>query len=260
MADLVSIVIANYNYARFLPEAVESALAQTHPAVEVIVIDDGSRDDSLAVASRYGVTVLAQENQGVCAARNNAAAHARGKYILFLDADDTLFPDSVARLLARLQAAPPGTGYAYGQMEYFDTRTGLFPSREFDAQALARDNYICVTTLIRKDAFDQVGGFDRGFTLREDWELYIRLLHAGFRGAFLAEPILRYRKHKEPTRRQSRQPKRLAATRLEYLYPRFFLRSLLKHPLRHLYYRWRFRVADGVRRYGTTDKPPRQLR
>lgn len=260
MRELVSIVIANYNYARFLPEAIDSALAQTHPAVEVIVIDDGSRDDSLAVASGFDVTVLAQENQGVCAARNNAAAVAHGEYILFLDADDMLYPDSVARLLARLKSAPPDAGYAYGQMEYFDTRTGLFASREFDTRALAKDNYICVTTLIRKEAFDRVGGFDRGFTLREDWELYVRLLHAGYRGAFLPEPILRYRKHKEPTRKQSKQPKRLAATRLEYLYPRFFLRNILKHPLRHLYYRWRFRVAEGVRRYGATDKPPRRVR
>lgn len=260
MADLVSIVIANYNYARFLPEAIESALAQTYPAVEVIVIDDGSTDDSLAVAGRYDITVLAQENQGVCAARNNAAAVARGKYILFLDADDLLFPDTIARLVARLADAPADVGYAYGQMEYFDHKTGIFASRAFDPAALAQENYICVTTLVRKEAFDRAGGFDRGFPLREDWELYVRLLHHGFRGAFLPEPILRYRKHKEPTRKASKQPKRLAATRLEYLYPRFFIRKILKHPLQHLYYRWRFRVGPDIRRYGPSDKPPRRVK
>lgn len=260
MADLVSIIIANYNYARFLPEAIESALAQTHPAIEVIVIDDGSRDDSIAVANRYDISVLAQENQGVCAARNNAAAVARGKYILFLDADDLLFPDSIARLLVKLANAPTNIGYAYGQMEYFDSRTGIFASREFDPVALAQDNYICVTTLIRKEIFDRVGGFDRGFSLREDWEFYIRLLHAGFRGTFLAEPVLRYRKHKEPTRKKTKQPKNIAATRLEYLYPRFFIRRILKHPWRHLYYRWRFRIGPDVRHYGPSAHPPRRLR
>lgn len=260
MTDTVSIIITSYNYARFLPEAIASALQQTYPAVEVIVIDDGSTDDSVAVACHYDVTVLAQENQGVSTARNNAAAAARGKFILFLDADDTLYPDSIARLMARLENTPADTGYAYGQMEYFDSRTGIFQSQEFDPQALARGNYICATSLIRKDAFDAAGGFDRGFAHREDWEFYIRLLHKGYRGAFLAEPVLRYRKHKEPTRSKSKLPKRLAATRLEYLYPRFFLREILKHPLRHLYYRWRCHIGPDIRHYGPSGNLPRPVR
>lgn len=260
MTDTVSIIITSYNYVRFLPEAIESALHQTYPAVEVIVIDDGSTDDSVAVASNYDITILVQDNQGVSTARNNAAAAAGGKYILFLDADDMLYPDSIARLMARLQNASTDTGYAYGQMEYFDSRSGIFPSQEFDPQALARGNYICATSLIRKDAFDAAGGFDRGFAHREDWEFYIRLLHKGYRGAFLAESVLRYRKHKEPTRGKSKLPKRLAATRLEYLYPRFFLREILKHPLRHLYYRWRCRIGPDIRHYGPSGNLPKPAR
>lgn len=256
MTHRVSIIIANYNYGRFLGEAIESAQRQTFPHIEIIVIDDGSTDNSLEVACRYDITVLAQENQGVCAARNNAAAYAKGEYILFLDADDILMPDAVAQLHALLANSPDDIGYAYGQMEYFDSRTGIFASREFDARALADNNYICATSLIRKEIFDRIGGFDRGFSLREDWEFYLRMLHNGFRGAFIPRPILRYRKHKEPTRKNSKTPKRIAATRLEYLYPRLFIRKILSHPLRHLYYRWRFRIGPDVRHYGPTNRPP----
>lgn len=260
MDPLVTVVIANYNYGRYLAEAIESVRQQDWPAVELIVIDDGSSDDSVAIASRYDLMLLVQANQGVCTARNNAAAHARGEFILFLDADDRLLPGAIRRLAGLLKAAGPEIGYAYGQMQYFGQRDGLFASRPFDATALARENYIPATTLLRKAAFDRVGGFDRGFTLREDWELFIRLFHAGYRGAFLAEPILHYRKHKPPTRRKTRIPKRIALTRLEYLYPRFFLRQILRHPLQHVYFRWHYRIGHDIRRYGPSGMPARVVK
>jgi len=104
MSPLISVVIANYNYGRYLAETIESVLAQTYPHVEVIFIDDGSTDDSLEIAQRYPITVLAQQNQGVSTARNNAAQYARGEYILFLDSDDLLYPDSLEVLQTRLEA------------------------------------------------------------------------------------------------------------------------------------------------------------
>lgn len=260
MRPLVSIVIANFNYARFLGEAIESAQQQGYPNIEILCIDDGSTDDSLAVACRYNVTVLAQENQGVCAARNNAAALARGKYILFLDADDRLFPDAVEKLVSLVERSGPDFGFAYGQMQYFGQRDSLFASRPFDPQALARENFISACSLIRKSVFDAVGGWDRGFKLREDWELFVRIWHAGYRGAFLAEPHLHYRKHKEPTRKKTRTPKNIVMARLIYLYPRFFIRKLLKKPLRYLYYRWRYGAPGLIRQYGPSANPPRRIK
>jgi glycosyltransferase involved in cell wall biosynthesis len=259
---LVSIVIANYNYGRFLGESIASALAQTYAPVEVVFIDDGSRDDSLAIAQQYDITVLAQANQGVCAARNNAVAQARGDYLLFLDADDILLPDALARLVARLEAAPADIGYVYAQMEYFDHKTGLFESRPFDARALSKSNYICVTSLIRREAFDRAGGFDRGFTeTREDWELYIHFLHLGYRGDFLAEPIMRCRKHKEADRPRINTKKNVATAKLMWKYPRFFLRRWLKSAPKYLWYVWRWQVPRHVGLYGPAPgEPPRVLR
>lgn len=260
MNALVSIVIANHNYGRFLGEAIESVQQQDWPAIEIIVVDDGSRDDSVEIACRYPVTVLAQENQGVSAARNNGAAQAKGKYILFLDSDDRLFPGAIGKLVKLLEASGPGTGYAYGQLQYFDQRDTIFESRPFDPGALAEENYIQTSALMRRDVFDAIGGWDRGFALREDWELFIRFWHAGYSGAFLGEPHLYYRKHKPPTRKRTRVPKRIAITRLEFLYPRFFRRSILTHLFRHLWYRWRYRIGSDIRRYGPSEKPPRLVR
>jgi glycosyltransferase involved in cell wall biosynthesis len=104
--DLVSIIIDNYNYGRFVGEAIESALAQTHPACEVIVVDDGSTDDSLDVISRYerDVRVLLKENGGQASAFNQGFAQSSGRVVLFLDSDDMLLPDAVERVMSVFDA------------------------------------------------------------------------------------------------------------------------------------------------------------
>jgi len=100
---LVSIIITNYNYARYVGAAIDSALAQTHPHCEVVVVDDGSKDDSRTVLQAYrgrpGVRLIFQENGGQAAAFNTGFAAASGEFILFLDADDLLGPDAVATVL-----------------------------------------------------------------------------------------------------------------------------------------------------------------
>lgn len=252
MNPLISVVIANYNYGRYLAETIESVLAQTYPQIEIIFIDDGSTDDSLDIAQRYPITVLAQQNQGVSAARNNAAQYARGEYILFLDSDDLLYPDSLEALKARLETEGPTAGFAYGQLQYFGEKESIFTSQAFDPKALSRENYIQTSALIRRTAFNEVGGFDRGFDLREDWELFIRLWHAGWKGAYLPRPVIKYRKHrpKAQVRAQGKFRKRLSEAKLITLYPKFFWRKLLRHPLRHLIYRTRYRVPTLIGHYG----------
>jgi glycosyltransferase involved in cell wall biosynthesis len=100
---LVSIVIDNYNYARFLPEAIESALAQTYPDTEVIVVDDGSTDDSREIIASYGSRVrpVLKTNGGQASAFNAGFAASRGDVVLFLDSDDTLFPEAVENVVGR---------------------------------------------------------------------------------------------------------------------------------------------------------------
>lgn len=112
MSDpLVSILIPCHNGAQWLAATLESALAQTHPRCELIVVDDGSTDESIAVASGFfprGVELIRQGQQGAGAARNAALRCARGDYLQYLDADDLLHPEKIAQQVARLQTEPPG--------------------------------------------------------------------------------------------------------------------------------------------------------
>ncbi len=107
-ADLVSVIIPTYNRARLVSIAVESALAQTHPAVEVIVVDDGSTDDTPDRLAAFGgrIRVLRQANAGVCAARNAGMALANGRFIAFLDSDDRWLPWKIAAQIAAFRAVP----------------------------------------------------------------------------------------------------------------------------------------------------------
>lgn len=108
MSSLVSIIIPSYNNARYIVQAVESALAQTHPAVEVIVVDDGSTDATQQILAPYRsrIACLHQTNRGPAAARNAGLRIARGAYLLFLDSDDLLVPTSVAAKVSFLEQHP----------------------------------------------------------------------------------------------------------------------------------------------------------
>lgn len=251
MTPLVSIIITNYNYGAYIAEAIESALAQTCRDCEVLVIDDSSTDNSIEIASRYPVKLLQQDNSGVCVARNNALSVATGKYVMFLDADDRLVPTAVDHMLSILRAQPDNIGYVYGQMRYFGRKEGVFASMPFDGKKLVRANFICASTLIRRDILLSVGGYDDGFRmLREDWELYIRLFTKGFSGRFLPEVILEYRKHKEPTGNTTRQIKTLSIAKLFYLYPSQIWRLFIRHPLRYGVRMITARVWETVGKYG----------
>jgi hypothetical protein len=131
---LISIVITNHNYGRFLADAIESALRQSHPRVETIVVDDGSTDDSLAVVAGFGdrVHAIAKPNEGQASAANAGFARARGELIIFLDADDMLEP-AIAETLAKEFCAAPDTArfqYRLAVIDAAGRRTGeVVPAR-----------------------------------------------------------------------------------------------------------------------------------
>lgn len=198
----VTIIVPCYNYGRFLAEAVESALEQTHAPLEVIVIDDGSMDDSLEVASRYepAVTVLTQPNQGLVAVLNRGLREAAGEYFVILSADDALRPSYVETLLAAL-LKQPGAAYAYSAMEYFGARSGVFPAKPFSPALLLAGNYINATALTRRADALAVGGFHANpENAWEDWDFWLRLLESGRYGVPVSEPLLRYRRHPTTSR------------------------------------------------------------
>jgi glycosyltransferase involved in cell wall biosynthesis len=206
---LVSVVVLCHDYGRFLPEAIDSALAQDHPAIEVIVVDDGSTDDSLEVARRYegSVRVLTQENAGLARTCNRGASEAAGETFLFLSADDRLEPTYVSELLRALERRPDAA-FAYCSARLFGAEDGVMPSRPFSALSLIRGrNYVNGSALIRRAAYLHAGGYpedlpEGGF---DDWDFWLTMLDRGNRGTYVAKPLLHWRRHeagsKDPTSR-----------------------------------------------------------
>jgi hypothetical protein len=199
VSELVTIVITCHNYGRFLAEAIESALAQTHADCEVVVVDDGSTDDSLEVASRYSdrVRVIAQERSGVERACNHAIAESSGEYVARLDADDLFEPTYVDELLARLRRTPEAA-YAYCRPRKFGAESGLHRTFSFSALVMVlRTNFVNGSALTRRADLLGAGGYseDLGEHANEDWDLWLKLLERGRRGTYVAKPLLRWRRH-----------------------------------------------------------------
>ena len=228
---LVSIVIASHNYGRFLDEAIRSALAQTHPSIEVVVVDDGSADDSVQVAQRHPVRVIEQSNLGVAHARNRGAREARGDLLVFLDADDMLEPNFVARCWHSLKEAPPYVAYAYTPMRMFGAEQGIFQSRPFSRAAFYDGNFIPVTTLLRRAPFAAVDGFDPSLDAYEDHDLWLRLFARGWIGTFVQDPLLLYRRHGRSRNVLSRRVAQRIFVQVQARHWRVYWRRWLRHPL-----------------------------
>ena len=180
---LVSVVIPTYNYARFLGEAIESAQAQAGVPVEIIVVDDGSKDDPAAVVHRYpGVRLIRQDNSGLAAARNTGWRNAVGRFVVFLDADDRLIPNALCANLANFTACPD-CGFVYGGYRFIDADGQVRKPAslvEIGADPFAsflRGNAIGMhaTVMYRRAALEEVGGFDPTLRACEDYDLYLRL-------------------------------------------------------------------------------------
>jgi glycosyltransferase involved in cell wall biosynthesis len=189
----VSIVIAARNYAAFLAEAIESALGQTTPC-QVLYVDDSSSDGSREIAGRYadrGLLILEQrEHRGVVAARNRGAAHASGDYLVFLDGDDVLPADFVAR---HLKAMQPGCPFVYGSARVFGEASLLWNAPEWTEANLWQTNFVNTSALWARWAFEAVGGWRDDEKTLWDWDLALR-------GARLGTPrrsqaVLSYRRH-----------------------------------------------------------------
>src|SRR5690606_15764736 len=137
---LVSIVIPCYNHARFLGEAIESALGQTYPRVEVVVVDDGSTDDTAAVVVRYpAVRYVRQANAGLAAARNAGLRASTGELLVFLDADDRLTPGALEEGLRCLRARPE-CAFVYGAYRWIEA-DGTFHDIGWAASRVFEDHY-----------------------------------------------------------------------------------------------------------------------
>jgi glycosyltransferase involved in cell wall biosynthesis len=204
-APTVSVVIPTYNSARYLEDAVDSVLAQSFKSLEVIVIDDGSNDDTGAVMGRYGASVryISQHNQGVAAARNHGIEHSRGRYVAFLDADDIWLPHKIQRQLQALEERPECRlcysefAVASSDLAPLDVER-LTPSGLALEDLLMRGNVIGSpsTVLSERSLLIEVGCFDIGLSQCADWDLWVRIA-ANTEILFLEECLVTYRKHSE---------------------------------------------------------------
>ncbi len=179
----MSVIIPCYNQARFLGQALDSALSQRYPDVEVIVVDDGATDDTAAVAARYpAARYVWQPNQGLAAARNAGWRASKGELVVFLDADDRLLPGAldagVQQLVLHADAA-----FTFGRHLKIDSEGRALPTPrqplvvERHYETLLRMNYIAMPAKVmyRREALEAVDGFARGLDAAADYDLYLRL-------------------------------------------------------------------------------------
>ena len=199
----VSVVISCHNYAAYLREAVESVLQQTYREFEIVIVDDGSTDESLALAKQLAaqhgadvpIRVFHLEDVGPSAARRFGVMQSRGRYYLPLDADDRIAAEFLVKTVPILDADSE-LGFVYVDTAFFGDVQEHQHQPEYDFKALCQENFISYCSLVRKAAFDEVGGYDpENWGYYEDWDLWIRLGGAGWQGRHLAAPLFFYRHH-----------------------------------------------------------------
>jgi glycosyltransferase involved in cell wall biosynthesis len=195
-SPLISVIVPAYNAAEFLADALQCIQDQLYPKLEVIVVDDGSTDETPRIAAAFGdrVRYVRQENQGPASARNHGLRVAQGTLIAFLDADDLWLPHTL-KLLASFLADQPPTGIVLGRMQYMRQVRGAGGQARFEPFARP-----CVTLsldagLFRRSVFDQVGFFDPTVRSSEDIDWFLRAREAGIPIGFLDQVVLLYRRH-----------------------------------------------------------------
>lgn len=202
MMPLVSIIIPTYNRADLLPLTVDCCLAQTYPEIEIIVVDDGSTDNTVQVMERYKdrVRLICKPNGGVSTARNAGYEASAGTYLLFLDSDDLIPPQKID-VLVRAMEAHPTWGMVYSAWQCVDA-TGQQVLSEVRVRKQGRVladlllRTIPVTpscVLIRRSCLEEVGLFDPQLAGPEDIDMWIRIAHAGYEIGYVDQFLLQYR-------------------------------------------------------------------
>lgn len=199
----VSVVIPCYNYEQYLEEAVESVIAQTFQDFEIIIVDDGSTDSSQEVArglmkkhAEKEILLITQKNKGLASTRNAGIAKAQGKYILPLDADDKIAPQTLEKMVEVLDNDPK-MGLVYSWVQCFGDNDDLIKSRKYDFNILKRPScFINCSSLFRRKAWEITGGYNPKMKWGwEDLEFWINCGKHRFYGKLIPEPLLHWRRH-----------------------------------------------------------------
>ncbi len=219
MKPLVSIIIPTYNQSEFLAEAIESVVGQTYQPIELIVVDDGSTDQTPMVIEKYPGRLVAmhQQNSGAAAARNLGASKAKGDYLVFLDGDDKLDPNYLPEAVKLLEEHPEA-GFCYPSVSYFGEMAGMMDVGEFDRDRLLIGNYIVIGALLRTEVFRQSPGFPDWPGGYEDWAFWLGLVKTGVTGIWLPKPYYLWRRRRgtrnDITRQQGHRFRRQILSKL----------------------------------------------
>ena len=192
---IVSVIALCFNHERFVEECLEGIRRQSYPNIQLIVVDDCSSDDSVAVVRDWlrrtetpATFITHAENQGICRSKNEALAHATGDYVSSISTDDVWLPEKLAVQVEQMENMPPTVGVLYGDAYRMDEDGELLPEmfiahyRRFDAppdgdifESLLGGNFIpSMTTLVRRECFHTVGGYDEALAY-EDWDMWLRI-------------------------------------------------------------------------------------
>ncbi len=193
-SPLVSVVIPAYNGQKYLPEAIASVVGQDYVNIEIIVVDDGSSDSSVALAEGFpGVRVIRKANGGVSSARNRGIEESLGEFVAFLDHDDVHHPDKTARQVAAL-AENPELGFALCHKQYL-IHGEPPPWFRGPRDGTPVQGFVPSCWMVRRSTFDSVGVFDEEFTNGSDYDWLARAKDLGINYAMLSDVLVTYRVH-----------------------------------------------------------------
>jgi glycosyltransferase involved in cell wall biosynthesis len=203
---LVSVLVPVYNGAAFLRDAVASARQQTHQNLEVLVVDDGSTDDSFALASEMAredsrIKIFRQTNAGTQVARNTALEHAQGDFVALLDQDDVWLPEKLSRQIEVFQQDSRANLVFTNYWHWDGTRDldlryacrNKFPEGEVTGRLIRWCLFQASAMMVRHQSIKQVGGFDPDLLVTGDWDLWLRIAETGCWARGIWEPMMRYR-------------------------------------------------------------------
>jgi glycosyltransferase involved in cell wall biosynthesis len=209
----ITTIIPAYNQGHFLADAINSVLAQTYQDFEIVVVDDGSTDDTAAIAQSFTdprVRYIYKQNGGLSSARNEGLRHAQGQFISYLDCDDCFLPEKLEILIGEMSNYPD-LGLVAGQAVPVDEH-GRHIGKTFatplpaDLRQLLLGNPLHVgSVLVRRNWQEQVGFFDETLRSYEDWDMWLRLARAGCQMAYVPKPVSLYRFHTAQMTRDGRQ-------------------------------------------------------
>lgn len=199
--NLVSIVIPCYNNEKTILETIESAINQTYQYIEIVVVNDGSTDNSdniirKIVATNKNVNYIKHENSGPSNSRNKGLLASNGSYLVFVDGDDLIYPEFIEKYVSEF-IKNPQTKLVYSKAEYFGDKKGEWILKDYSRKTFIGENCIPIFAMVRREDFIEAGMFDTKLNYLEDWDLWITILKSNDTVYKIPEILYRYRKVKK---------------------------------------------------------------